>query len=67
MLLLEDTSYQTLVTVMDKVRSYPTVAQLEVVQAELFPVISLGDAPVPAGVEANKVANTSAASAGARS
>lgn len=44
-LLLDDTSYQTLVTVMDTVRSYPTVQHLEVVQAELFPVISLGDAP----------------------
>lgn len=42
--LLEDaTDYQTLVTVMDKVRSYPTVVALDVVQAELFPVISLGD------------------------
>lgn len=42
--LLEDaTDYQTLVTVMDKVRSYPTVVGLDVVQAELFPVISLGD------------------------
>ncbi len=42
--LLEDaTDYQTLVTVMDKVRAYPTVVGLDVVQAELFPVISLGD------------------------
>ncbi|MDA1076326.1 MAG: biopolymer transporter ExbD [Proteobacteria bacterium] len=40
------TDYQTLVSVMDKVRSYPTVQALEVVQAELFPVISLGDTPV---------------------
>jgi biopolymer transport protein ExbD len=48
-LLLEETSYQTLVSVMDKVRSYPTVQHLEVVQAELFPVISLGDAPASAG------------------
>jgi len=46
-LLLEDTSYQTLISVMDKVRSYPTVQYLEVVQAELFPVISLGDSPKP--------------------
>lgn len=46
-LLRDDTSYQTLVTVMDKVRSYPTVQYLEVVQAELFPVISIGDAPTP--------------------
>jgi len=45
-LLEEDTEYQTLVSVMDKVRSYPTVQALEVVQGELFPVISLGDTPV---------------------
>jgi biopolymer transport protein ExbD len=56
-LLEQDTDYQTLVTIMDTVRSYPTVQNLEVVQAELFPVISLGDSPsapavaqaVPAG------------------
>lgn len=46
MVLLEaDTPYQTLVSVMDTVRSYPTVQHMDVVQAELFPVISLGDAP----------------------
>ncbi len=44
-LLQEDTSYQTLVSVMDKVRSYPAVQALDVVQAELFPIISLGDTP----------------------
>jgi biopolymer transport protein ExbD len=44
-LLEEDIDYQTLVSVMDKVRSYPAVQALEVVQAELFPVISLGDVP----------------------
>lgn len=48
-LLEQETDYQTLVTIMDKVRSYPTVQNLAVVQAELFPVISLGDAPVAAG------------------
>lgn len=47
-LLEEDTNYQTLVSVMDKVRSYPAVLVLEVVQAELFPVISLGDTPTSA-------------------
>jgi biopolymer transport protein ExbD len=47
-LLLDETNYQTLVSVMDKVRSYPTVQHLGVVNAELFPVISLGDAPAPA-------------------
>ena len=45
-LLEHETEYQTLVTIMDKVRSYPTVQNLEVVRAELFPVISLGDSPV---------------------
>ena len=49
-LLEEDTNYQTLVSVMDKVRSYPTVQALDVVQAELFPVISLGDTPTPDSV-----------------
>jgi len=44
-LLQDETSYQTLVSVVDRVRSYPTVQHLEVVQAELFPVISLGDSP----------------------
>ena len=44
-LLERDTSYQVLVTVMDTVRSFPTVQNLEVVQGELFPVISLGDTP----------------------
>jgi len=44
-LLEEETSYQTLVRVMDRVRSYPTVVGLDVVEAELFPVISLGDTP----------------------
>ncbi|MCG8612585.1 MAG: biopolymer transporter ExbD [Pseudomonadales bacterium] len=40
------THYQTLVTVMDTVRSYPTVVVASVVEAELFPEISIGDAPV---------------------
>jgi biopolymer transport protein ExbD len=45
-LLQRDTDYQTLVSIVDRVRSYRTVQALEVVNAELFPVISLGDAPV---------------------
>ncbi len=44
-LLEHETDYQTLVSVMDRVRSYPTVVAMDVVQAELFPVISLGDTP----------------------
>jgi biopolymer transport protein ExbD len=45
-LLQQDTAYQTLVSVLDRVRSYPTVQHMEVVRAELFPDVSLGDAPV---------------------
>lgn len=41
-----DTDYQTLVSVMDTVRSFPAVVVTSVVEAELFPDISLGDAPV---------------------
>jgi biopolymer transport protein ExbD len=44
-LLTPETDYQTLVTIMDRVRSYPALQVLDVVQAELFPVITLGDAP----------------------
>jgi biopolymer transport protein ExbD len=44
-LLQEDTSYQKLVTLMDTVRSYEAVLVADVVNAELFPDISLGDAP----------------------
>lgn len=44
-LLAPDTSYQTLVTAMDTVRSYETVLVASVVEAELFPSISIGDAP----------------------
>jgi len=40
-----DTRYQTLVTAMDRIRSYPTVVAASLVHAELFPDISLGDAP----------------------
>jgi len=45
-LLERNTDYQTLVSVMDRVRSYKTVQGLSVVDAELFPVVSLGDAPI---------------------
>lgn len=40
-----DTDYQTLVSTMDAVRSYKAVVVTDVVNAELFPEISLGDAP----------------------
>lgn len=40
-----DTDYQTIVTTMDTVRSFQTVVVASEVEAELFPEISLGDAP----------------------
>ena len=44
-LLLEaDVDYQTLVTVMDTVRTYPAVLVASLVDATLFPDIALGDA-----------------------
>ena len=46
-----DTPYQNIVTAMDTVRSYKTMLVTSVVDAELFPDISFGDAPPapPAG------------------
>lgn len=41
----KDTDYQTLVSVMDTVRSYTAVVAANEVEAELFPDVSLGDAP----------------------
>lgn len=41
----QKTSYQTLITVMDTVRSYKAVVVGSVVNAELFPDISIADAP----------------------
>jgi biopolymer transport protein ExbD len=43
----KNTDYQTLVAVMDTVRSYRAVVATSVVNAELFPEVSLGDAPPP--------------------
>ncbi len=47
MLLLSeaDVSYQSLVTAMDTVRAFRTIAATSAVEVELFPEISLGDAP----------------------
>jgi len=39
------TSYDTLVQVMDTVREFKTLQDGEIVVAELFPGISIGDAP----------------------
>ncbi|WP_144776467.1 ExbD/TolR family protein [Marinobacter maritimus] len=54
-----ETSYQALVTVMDTVRSYDAVVAGSVVEAELFPEISLGDAPVADTDEAPKAGGQS--------
>lgn len=40
-----DVDYQTLVTMMDTVRSYTAVVAASVVEAELFPDVSLANAP----------------------
>ena len=44
-----ETDYQTIVRAMDTVRSFKAVVAASVVDAELFPIISLGDAPVKSG------------------
>jgi biopolymer transport protein ExbD len=47
LLLATGVDYQALVTTMDAVTSYAAVVGIDVVQAELFPDIALGDAPAP--------------------
>lgn len=49
----KETSYQTLVTVMDRVRSFKTVVAGSVVHAELFPEVSIADAPEIVGSNEN--------------
>lgn len=41
-----NTTYQTIVSTMDSVRSYKAVVAASVVDAELFPEVSFGDAPL---------------------
>jgi biopolymer transport protein ExbD len=48
-LLEPQTPYDTLVQVMDRTRVVEVNAGLSSVQAELFPQVSIGDAPVPVG------------------
>lgn len=50
LLLQEDTDYQTIVSLIDKTRSYKDVVVTSVVDAELFPDVSLSDAPKRAPV-----------------
>ena len=44
-----DIDYQTLINVMDTVRIYPAVVAASLVDAALFPDISMGDAPQSGG------------------
>jgi biopolymer transport protein ExbD len=48
-LLEKDTPYDILVQVMDRVRTFEARSQAIIVQAELFPDISIGDAPLADG------------------
>jgi len=45
LLLQQDTDYQTIVSLIDATRSYKDVVAASVVDAELFPQVSLADAP----------------------
>lgn len=58
-LLAPEVDYQTIVSAMDTVRSFKTVVAANLVDAELFPQISLGDAPEPelTNESANKSTN----------
>ena len=53
-----DIDYQTLVTAMDTVRSYPAVVAASVVEGELFPNVSLMDAPEDRQLAANASAKS---------
>lgn len=55
----QETSYQALVSVMDTVRSYDAVVAGSLVEAELFPDISLGDAPAADAEEVPKAEGAS--------
>ena len=62
-LLEPDTAYDTLVQVMDRVRVFETGEGPNIVQAELFPDISIGDAPAATEGAAPVMAAPSAAAA----
>jgi len=65
-LLEPDTQYDTLVQVMDRVRVFETGEGANIVQAELFPDISIGDAPAATeGAAPVMAAPSSAAAPGA--
>jgi biopolymer transport protein ExbD len=60
----KDTDYQTLVSTMDTVRSFKAVVAASLVDAELFPEISLGDAPPPGASTSAVAPNAVAPAAG---
>jgi biopolymer transport protein ExbD len=62
-LLESDTPYDTLVQVMDRVRVFEVSQGLNVVQAELFPDVSIGDAPAPDTPDSNAAGATAPAAA----
>src|ERR1700740_2269110 len=62
-LLEPDTAYDTLVQVMDHVRVFEAGEGVNTVQAELFPDISIGDAPAPGGAPAEPAAGSTPPSA----
>ncbi|HTC16092.1 MAG TPA: biopolymer transporter ExbD [Steroidobacteraceae bacterium] len=69
-LLEPDTPYDTLVQVMDRVRVFETGQGANLVQAELFPDISIGDAPAgdaPAGAAPAAPVTAVAPAAGGKS
>jgi biopolymer transport protein ExbD len=68
-LLESDTTYDTVVQVMDHVRVFEAKQGTTTIQAELFPDISMGDAPAPdapaAGAATGTTGSTAAPAAGA--
>ena len=51
----KNTSYQTIVSLMDTARSFKAVVAASVVNAELFPEVSIGDAPIAEDSEQAKM------------
>ena len=49
-----DTHYETVILIMDSVRQSEVMQTGTLTQVELFPVLSIGDAPPPAGSVINK-------------
>ena len=63
-LLEPDTAYDTVVQTMDHVRVFETMQGIETIQAELFPDISMGDAPaIDAPAASSPTGSTPAAGA----